>query len=445
MMNHWNHRQLQWKCLVFLVLPWLWTSGFAQQDRQPNLFSSGKMTKVKLQGLTVRLGQPIQVTDTIGHAWFPTLAKFPSGELMVTYAVAADSNANPYSVRGFQISRDGGQSWGHRYDIITDLQPAIYVPQEEGSLLAILAHLYRPDPEERHNLHTVYTRFEHGGRSVVTEPAGVRVVDWPWPVGLFPSRMPRTNWIARLKFCGDALQMGDRLLATGYMRTGADQEVRKEEQVISLLFVSEDKGRTWRYFSTIADPFVMTADSRRRDPEDQGFRGRAWPRELLEASETSIIQLADGDLMAVFRTGSFLDLGRAYSSDGGRSWTQAEPIPPYSVEPSMVRTENDTIVLSSGRPGIRVWFATDPRAKRWQDIDILEHHNHWAPDATYRISQQGQTGGRGQTTSYTEIVEISANRLLLVYDRAPFGWDPTPVDSGERSRIFVLPIGVQSD
>ena len=442
MIDRSNHRPRHGKRIVFLLAPWLWASGFAPQ---PHLLATGEMTKVRLQRLSVRLGQPIPVTQTIGHAWFPTLAKFPSGELIVTYAVSADSNANPYSVRAFQISRNGGHNWGHRYDLITDLQPAIYVPQGEGSLLAILAHLYQPEREERHNLHTSYNLFERGGSSVVVEPAGVRVVDWPWPVGTFPSQMPRTNWIARLKFCGDALQMGDRLLATGYMRTGGNLEPRKEEKVISLLFASEDKGRTWRYFSTVADPFVMTADARRRDPEDSRYQGRPWPQELLEASETSMIRLADGDLMAVFRVGSLLDLGRAYSGDGGRSWTQVEPIPPFSVEPSMVRTQNDTIVLSSGRPGIRVWFSTDARAQTWQDIDILEHHNRWAPDASYRISQQGQRGGRGQTTSYTEIVEVSANRLLLVYDRAPYGWNPTPVDSREWSRIFVLPIEVQRD
>jgi hypothetical protein len=427
---------------VFLLAPWLWASGFAPQ---PHLLTTGEMTKVRLQRLTVRLGQPIEVTQTTGRAWFPTLAKFPSGELMVTYSLVADTNENPTYLRAFQVSRDGGRSWGHRNDLIPDHQPWIYVPRDDGSLLAIPSHFYQADPEDRHNLHSTYSRFEQGGDRVVMEPAGTQVVDWPWPVGTFPSQMPRTNWIARLKFCGDALQMGDRLLATGYMRTGGNLEPRKEEKVISLLFVSEDKGRTWRYFSTVADPFVMTADARRRDPEDSRYQGRPWPQELLEASETSMIQLADGDLMAVFRVGHFLDLGRAYSGDGGRSWTQVEPIPPYSVEPSMVRTQNDTIVLSSGRPGLRVWFSTDARAETWQDIDILEHHNRWAPDASYRISQQGQRGGRGQTTSYTEIVEISANRLLLVYDRAPFGWDPTPVDSGERSRIFVLPIEVQRD
>ena len=324
MIDQYNQRPKHQKRIVFLLASWLWASGFAPQS---HLLAAGETTTVTLQRLTVRLGEPIQVTETIGHAWFPTLAKFPSGELMVTYAVSADSNANPYSVRAFQISRNGGRSWGHRYDLITDLQPSIFVPQGNGSLLTILAHLYQPGPEERHNFHTSYTRFERGGSSVVVEPAGVRVVDWPWPVGTFPSQMPRTNWIARLKFCGDALQLGDRLLANGYMRTGGNLEPRKEEKVISLLFVSEDKGRTWRYFSTVADPFVMTADAKRRDPEDPRYPGRPWPQELLEASETSMIQLADGDLMAVFRVGHFLDLGRAYSSDGGRSWTQAEPIP----------------------------------------------------------------------------------------------------------------------
>ena len=439
MIDQCNHSPRHGKRIVLLLAPWLWVSGFAPQ---PHLLATGEMTKVRLQRLTVRLGQPIEVTQTTGRAWFPTLAKFPSGELMVTYSLVADTNENPTYLRAFQISRDGGRSWGHRNDLIPDHQPWIYVPRDDGSLLAIPSHFYQADPEDPYNLHSTYSRFEQGGDRVVMEPAGTQVVDWPWPVGTFPSQLPRTNWIARLKFCGDALQMGDRLLANGYMRTGGNLEPRKEEKVISLLFVSEDKGRTWRYFSTVADPFVMTADARRRDPEDSRYQGQPWPQELLEASETSMIQLADGDLMAVFRVGSLLDLGRAYSSDGGRSWTQAEPIPPFSVEPSMVRTQNDTIVLSSGRPGLRVWFSTDARAQTWQDIDILKHHNRWAPDAGYSISPRGQRGGRSRTTSYTEIVEISANRLLLVYDR---GAKQSASHPHELTRIFVLPIEVRSE
>ena len=52
-------------------------------------------------------------------------------------------------------------------------------------------------------------------------------------------------------------------------------------------------------------------------------------------------------------------------------------------------------------------------------------------------------GARDQTTAYTELVEIEPNRLLMAYDRTPFGWQPVPVDSDERGRVFVMPIDVE--
>jgi hypothetical protein len=89
------------------------------------------------------------------------------------------------------------------------------------------------------------------------------------------------------------------------------------------------------------------------------------------------------------------------------------------------------------------------------------HHNRWAPDATYRISAYPFQNLRGMNTwSYTELVEVAPNRLLLVYDRIPpdskivaygpdgpaerLSWTPR-LDSAERFRIFVLPIEVVRD
>ncbi len=146
--------------------------------------------------------------------------------------------------------------------------------------------------------------------------------------------------------------------------------------------------------------------------------------------------------MAVFRVGSGLlwNLYRAYSSDGGRTWTSSEPIPAYSVEPSMLRIANGTIVFSTGRPGVWLWLSSDARGRNWQSIDIMEHHNGWAPDATYRVGSWGE--GRTQTSAYTEMVEVAANRLLLVYDR---GAKPSPSHPHDLTRIFVLPIEVRSD
>lgn len=422
-----------------LLLPLLGVCGLgsAGETQKADLFSGPGMKQVQLQGLTVRLGQPVQVSaqqpwrEEPDGPWafihpVPTIARFPSGELMVAYSLVADTNQNPTYVSAFQISTDGGRSWGHRYDVIPDHQPWIYLPEPDGALLAIPAHLHQDDPEDFRNFHAPFTRFERGGRRLVMEPGGLRVVDCPWAVEMFPGRAPRSNWIARLKFDGSALRAGNRILATGYLS-------KVGELMRNLLLSSEDGGRTWRYHATIADSSSMPESVRGLGLGHPELGGAEGP------SETAMIRLADGDLMAVFRVGSgrSWNLRRAYSSDDGRSWTPAEPIPPYSVEPSMLRIANGTIVLSTGRPGIRLWLSADPRGESWQDVDIVDHHNAWAPDATYAISSYGE--GRWQTSSYTEIVEVSPNRLFLVYDR---GAKPVPAHPGDLTRIFVLPIEV---
>ena len=132
---------------------------------------------------------------------------------------------------------------------------------------------------------------------------------------------------------------------------------------------------------------------------------------------------------------STFPLRRSYSADGGRTWSPPDLLPAVSVEPSLKRLQNGVLALSTGRPGISLWLSTDERGAHWQSIDILAHHNQWAPDAGYTITP-------AQTTAYTEIIEVAPNRLLLAYDRTPFGWQPTPADSGERNRIFLLPIEV---
>ena len=119
-------------------------------------------------------------------------------------------------------------------------------------------------------------------------------------------------------------------------------------------------------------------------------------------------------------------------------------LPAYSVEPSLVRTANGTIALSTGRPGIHLWLSTDPRAAFWQDIDFVEIHNRWAPDKTYRINSFQDADHPGgaplwQTSSYTEIIEVAPNRLLMVYDRSA---KPQPENNADLTRIFVVPIEI---
>ena len=104
----------------------------------------------------------------------------------------------------------------------------------------------------------------------------------------------------------------------------------------------------------------------------------------------------------------------------------------------MLRTRSGVIALSTGRPGVHLWVSTDGRGEKWQNIDILKHHNRWAPSPAHRIEPH-------QTTAYTELVEVAPNVLLLVYDRVPFGWEAVPFESEERARIFAVPVEIRME
>lgn len=373
------------------------------------------MSIIKLHGLNVHLGEPWQVAENVGHGWFPYLAQFPTGELLLTYSLASDSNENSFDVSGFQLSTDGGKHWSMRYDMLPEHQPMIYIQQADGALFALPAHLYADAPDDAHNFYAGALRFEAGGCRMVYEPQGVRLVDWPWTAKHMANPCRPDAMRVNLCFDGSALQIGEELLATLYGTAAGDEFY----QVV--VASSADGGRTWRYLATVAGPeIVPTTEPRGHGP-----------------AEPSLVRLANGELMCVMRMGggAAFPLRRSYSRDDGRTWSTPDIISPYSVEPSMKRLHNDVIALSTGRPGVFLWLSADVRGEKWQSIDLLAHHNQWATDA-YQIRTD-------QTTAYTELIEIAPNRLLIAYDRTPFGWKPALSETGERNRIFLLPVEIE--
>jgi hypothetical protein len=340
----------------------------------------------------------------------------------LTYSLAADTNENQFDLSGYQVSADSGHSWTPRYDILPEHQPMIYVPEPDGALFAIPAYLYALSPGDQHNFCGAAIRFEQAGRRVIFEPQGVRLVDWPWPIAPQPNPYRPNLHRVNLCFDGDALRVEGRLLATLY---GSSQTYhgRGSDPLYSVyIATSDDGGRTWRYLATVAGPEAApTVEPRGHGP-----------------GEPSLVQLATGELMCVMRMGGGADfpLRRSYSADGGRTWSTPDLLPARSVEPSLKRLQNGVLALATGRPGVFLWLSSDQRGERWQAIDIFAHHNRWAPDPGYQITP-------AQTTAYTEIIEVAPNRLLLAYDRTPFGWEPTPAGSPERNRIFLLPIEIE--
>jgi len=173
--------------------------------------ASGPAVKeVKLAGLTVRLGQPIEVTKQIGWgmewvhnegepSWSfihltPYLDRFPNGNLIVTYAMDPDTQVNPICLSAFQISRDQGRSWGRRHTVIMQHNPLVFVPGKDDSLLGLPCEFARLSREEPNTYVAPAYLFEHGGKDMVLIPDGVKIVDWKWPVATNPGVQPEDNW-----------------------------------------------------------------------------------------------------------------------------------------------------------------------------------------------------------------------------------------------------------
>ena len=358
--------------------------------------------------------------------FFPYVARFPAGGLLASYCLDPDTNDNPVFVGGTQISPDGGAHWGRRATGL-ELHPMVFVPKPNNSLMGIPYEIMQQSVGDEHNFVAPSFLFTQGGRATLETHDDIRIVDWPWPVDVTPSSQPRENWVAELVLASDVLESEGRLLLVGYGKKKGEHFYR------SFLLASEDGGHIWRYFSTIglADPALTASPDRYEGP-----------------NETTVTRLTDGDLMAVYRVGSGIawHLRRTYSHDGGRTWSPVDTLPAYSVRPALLRSANGVVALSTGRPGIDLWLAGDARARQWQRIDIVAHHNAWAPDASYRIGSTGSGDTlRWQTDAYTNMVEVAPNRLLLIYDRDGIVRPPERAPTGPEdiSRIFVLPIELE--
>jgi hypothetical protein len=146
-------------------------------------------------------------------------------------------------------------------------------------------------------------------------------------------------------------------------------------------------------------------------------------------------------LLCVFRTGSGQDLYKSYRADDGRTWTQAERMPGvWSVEPQLACLENRLIVLSSGRPGLFLWVCSDGEGNRWEQFNLASHHNATFQEHSLHYSdafcQADPQVSPAQSTSYTGLIAVGPEEVLVCYDRLGNGWGGAPGSLGETDAIF---------
>lgn len=375
----------------------------------------------RFPGLSVRMGEPRTVAESRGFVWYPRIVQLEAGPILVSHSAGADTTDLNFFSSVVLRSTDGGKTFPTCVDVTA--WPSIWLQTGSRNMGGPTSHAYR-DPigtpgEYRHH----YVRVKDDGSGFSYEPWGAVTRGLPRPAQLRPTAPPRGRFQqAEIRFHGDVVDIDGGHLTVAYLRLEGD------EKLSIAAFVSPDGGRTWNYRSEVAG-------------QNTDLLAREGP------NESCVTRLENGDLLCIFRASSDRNLLKSLSSDEGKTWSSAERLPASAVDPTLLRLQNGTLVLVTGRPGIDIWLSIDGRGDSWERIDLTAYHNSFFDDPTFnivpvRVYDRETRHGADQTTGYSSAIEITPNRVLLVYDRIAFGWKPVPIDSPERSRIHILEVDV---
>ncbi|WP_433208102.1 exo-alpha-sialidase [Dactylosporangium sp. CS-047395] len=159
---------------------------------------------------------------------------------------------------------------------------------------------------------------------------------------------------------------------------------------ISIVLQSTDNGKSWTFRSQI------------RSENTPGTNEVGWSR------------TSDGRLTAALRTtDNPARLVQSFSGDDGRTWS--EPVPlrgPDGVQvvgiyPDLVLQPNGTLLLSTGRPDVRVLTSFDGTGTKWDTQQTV-------------FANYPSTGNNGRydgTSGNTSLESVSASRSVLFYDQ----------------------------
>ena len=153
----------------------------------------------------------------------------------------------------------------------------------------------------------------------------------------------------------------------------------------SCIFKSDDNGRQFHYLARIAGP-----DDVAQWVKKSGYHGPAEP---------GMVDLGGKELLCLMRLGAkggaSLPLLQARSKDGGATWEKDELLVD-GVMPAIARLDNGVLAATLGRPGSVLMFSAD-KGRTWgKEITLVP------PDI--------------RTSGYVDMLEVSPNRLLVVYD-----------------------------
>jgi hypothetical protein len=353
-------------------------------------------------GVEVKVGRTVEITSSFRYCWYPTVHRFPSGEVMVAMRMSPDE-ANPEGdFSAYCLSADGGLTWSRRYTMGAgaNVDGAYSDARPDGTIWQLYGWT-ESGPAGR--LRLTLTKFARGGmefeqwRDVPLEMSQPFHVD---RTELF-DRQVQDGHLAQQPSVvpwGPILDSLDGALLTPVYYTSE----RYQTYYRLALIRSADAGRSWQEYSTVAA--VQPGE-------------KPWPGMGREGPcESGLVRLADHRLYAIFRTGGDGFIGQAWSADDGKTWTKPSSTPYQGVALRVRRLRNGLLACTTGRPGpVVVMFSTDGTGEKWSHITPIFE---------------------GKSTHYTDFIELEPGKLLVVYDSVPYGWHPIPFSDRESRNVI---------
>lgn len=364
-----------------------------------------------VNAIEVTVGNAVEITQSHRYCWFPTVHQFPTGEIMVTMEMVRDEGDPEGEFSAYCISKDGGSTWSRRYTMgfgATVNGGWSYEPEKDGTIWNLSMEPKNSPPGQSQDFHTNLTKWWRGGMEF--QQSLDVPIHYSQPLVMIPTELfdlgpgvfdghveQRTNDNGPWGSIIHALN-GDLLCISKSNIVGLNYGT-------DLLLRSTNEGKSWAQYSVVA-----TIDGKQK-PE---WMGNVGP------DECNLVRLADGRLLAVFRTDG--RMGETWSSDDGKTWTPPIPTPFRGVCPRLRRLSNGMLALITGRPDpTALRFSRD--GKEWTSTTII------AENQPYRLA--------GGTTHYADFIEVAPGKLFVVYDSVPYGWYPIPYgDFKSRNVIY---------
>jgi hypothetical protein len=354
--------------------------------------------------LEVTVGKTVEITNSRRYCWFPSIHQFSSGEVMATMTMTPDETDPEGVFSAYCISRDGGATWGPRQTMGSGANTGSFSePRPDGSILELEPGVGSSLSGPTQQLPLILTKFLRAGMeftqsrdvslqmSLPVHVARTELFDWKAPDGhltMAPSFSVYGPIIEALN--------GD-LITTVYYTAERDQRWYR-----LALIRSSDGGRSWTEYSTIAAV----------EPGEKPWPGMGSNGPC----EAGLVRLADRRLYVLFRTGDG-SIGNTWSSDDGKTWTKPVSIPYIGVSLRVRRLSNGALACTTGRPGpVVVMFSADGTGEKWSHTTTLFE---------------------GQSTHYTDFIEVEPGKLLVVYDSTPCGWYEIPLADRESRKNVI--------